>query len=84
MGFFDNPYSTNSLWGSVNPALICPHCQTKGRVRTKAVKRKRGISGGKVMGGLLTAGISLLGTGLSRKAQATQAHCDNCNSTWDF
>jgi hypothetical protein len=48
------------------------------------MKRKKGISGGKVMGGLLTGGISLLATGLSRKEQATQAHCDNCKSTWDF
>lgn len=75
----------NSLiWGPVNLALICPHCQTKGQVHTKRVKRKKGISGGKVVGGLLTGGISLLGTGLSRKQRATQAHCDNCGSTWDF
>jgi len=79
MGFFDN-----QEWGSVNSELICPHCQTKGRVHTKPVKRKAGISGGKVMGGLLTGGISLLATGLSRKQQLTQAHCDHCNSTWDF
>ncbi len=81
MGFFD---FDDQGWGSINSAVICPHCQTKGRVRTKPVKRKSGISGGKVMGGLLTAGISLLGTGLSRKQQLTQSHCDNCNSTWDF
>jgi hypothetical protein len=71
-------------WGSLNPAYICPHCQTKGSVHTKSVKRKHGISGGKVMGGLFTLGTSLLVTGLSRKEQATQAHCTNCNSTWDF
>jgi len=52
-------------WGPVNPSLICPHCQTRGQVHTKRVKRKAGISGGKVMGGLLTGGISLIGTGLS-------------------
>jgi hypothetical protein len=71
-------------WGLVNPVFICPHCQTRGKVRTRPVKRKAGISGGKVMGGLLTGGLSLLGTGLSRKQQVTQAHCDKCASTWDF
>ena len=71
-------------WGPVKPALICPHCQTKGQVHTKRLKRKQGVSGGKVMGGLLTGGLSLLGTGLSRKQRVTQAHCDNCGSTWDF
>ena len=71
-------------WGSLNEVFVCPHCQTKGSVYTKSVKRKHGISGGKVMGGLFTLGTSLLVTGLSRKEQATQAHCTNCNSTWDF
>jgi len=71
-------------WGPVRPAMICPHCQTKGQVHTKSVKQKKGISGGKVMGGLLTGGISLLATGLSRKEKLTQAHCGNCNSTWYF
>jgi len=36
------------------------------------------------MGGLLTGGLILLGTGLSRKQNLTQSHCDNCYSTWDF
>ena len=79
MSFFDDVQ-----WGTVRPAMICPHCQTKGQVHTKSVKRKKGISGGKVMGGLLTGGISLLATGLSRKEKLTQAHCSNCNSTWYF
>ena len=71
-------------WGRVRPAMVCPHCQTEGQVHTKCVKRKKGISGGKVMGGLLTGGFSLLATGLSRKENLTQAHCTNCNSTWHF
>ena len=71
-------------WGTAKLMMICPHCQTKGKVSTLPVKRKAGISGGKVMGGLLTAGVSLLGTGLSRKQSVTQAHCSNCESTWDF
>jgi hypothetical protein len=73
-----------SQWGPINAVLICPHCQTKGRVRTKPLTRKAGISGAKATGALLTAGVSLLATGLSRKENVTQAHCDECNSTWVF
>ena len=71
-------------WGNINPALICPHCQTKGFVRTVPVKRKKGISGAKATGALLTLGVSMLATGLSRKETVTQAYCENCRSTWDF
>jgi hypothetical protein len=71
-------------WGEVNPNMVCPHCQAKGKVRTKGVKRKKGISGAKATGALLTLGWSMLATGLSRKEGATQAHCGHCNSTWDF
>lgn len=71
-------------WGSVNGAIVCPHCETRGRVRTKRVERKRGISGGKATGAILTGGLSLLATGLSRKEHPTQAHCDHCGSTWEF
>jgi len=71
-------------WGEVNPALVCPHCQTKGKVRALLTKRKKGISGAKATGAVLTLGWSILATGLSRKEYATQAHCDSCNSTWDF
>lgn len=70
--------------GSLNQAMICPHCQARGTVRTKSVKQKKGISGAKATGALLTGGISLIATGLSRKESATQAHCDKCNSTWFF
>jgi hypothetical protein len=73
-----------AVYGPVNPAIVCPQCQTRGRVRTTPVKRKIGISGGKATAALLTAGASILATGLSRKEHATQAHCDNCQSTWDF
>jgi DNA-directed RNA polymerase subunit RPC12/RpoP len=71
-------------YGRTNELLMCPHCQTRGMVRTKQTKVKRGISGGKATGAVLTAGLSILATGLSRKEQVTQAHCDNCGSTWAF
>jgi hypothetical protein len=68
----------------INPEMVCPHCLTKGFCRTTKVDRKTGISGGKVMGGILTGGLSLLGTGLSRKQQVTAVLCENCKSTWDL
>lgn len=73
-----------SAKGPINPALACPHCQTKGSVHTKMVKQKKGISGGKATAALFTGGLSMLATGLSRKEQGTQAHCDACHSTWIF
>lgn len=63
-------------------AIVCPHCQTRGQVRTKAVKIKRGISGGKATGALLTAGFSLFATGLSRKETHTECTCRACGMTW--
>ena len=62
--------------------MVCPHCQVRGQVHTKRVKIKRGISGGKATGAVLTAGFSILATGLSRKEAATQATCNNCRVTW--
>ncbi|MGI6671851.1 MAG: hypothetical protein ACOX58_09835 [Christensenellales bacterium] len=67
-----------------NPNLVCPHCQEKGKVYTEQVKMKKGISGGKATAALLTGGLSLLATGLSKKGVVTRAHCDNCNSTWHY
>ena len=71
-------------WGPLNSQLVCPHCQVRGTVRTKMVREKKGVSGAKATGAVLTAGLSVLATGLSRHETATQAHCDNCTSTWVF
>jgi len=69
-------------WGPVNPKLVCPHCQAAGQVRTKPIRRKSGISGAKATGAVLTGGLSLLATGLSKKETVTQVHCGNCGMTW--
>jgi uncharacterized OB-fold protein len=66
------------------PQMICPHCQTKGSVQTERTKMKQGISGGKATGALLTLGVSMLATGLSRKQKVTRAKCTNCGSEWVF
>ena len=71
-------------YGPFNSALICPHCQSKGAVRTKQVDRKKGVSGGKATAALLTGGVSMLATGLSRKEKWTHALCEKCTSDWDF
>ena len=61
---------------------MCPHCQTRGQVKTAQVRVKKGISGGKATGAVLTAGLSLVATGLSRKATVTKATCGNCGMSW--
>lgn len=64
--------------------IVCPHCQTRGRVTTSHVKLKKGVSGGKAVGAILTGGLSVLAVGLSRKEAATKAECSNCGSVWHF
>jgi hypothetical protein len=69
-------------WGPLKENVICPHCQKKGFVHAKELKQNKGISGGKATAALLTGGVSLLATGLSRKEVCLQAHCMNCDMTW--
>jgi len=69
---------------TIKQNMVCPHCQTKGQVRTAKTTAKVGISGAKATGALLTGGLSLLGTGLSRKQMVTIAHCDACEADWTF
>ncbi len=76
--------SARFIHGPLNHQIICPHCQWTGTVRTKPIKKKAGISGGKATAAILTGGVSMLATGLSRKEAVTQAYCDNCKSTWSF
>jgi hypothetical protein len=63
-------------------AIVCPHCQTQGAVTTRSVKLKKGVSGAKATGAVLTLGWSMLATGLSRKEQATELRCGNCRMRW--
>ena len=76
---------------TINPNLVCPHCQVRGRVATSQIKSKQGISGGKATGpcslvgspfAVLTGGLSLLATGLSKKKLVTEARCGNCSMSW--
>jgi hypothetical protein len=70
--------------GVRNAAIICPHCQRRGAVYVKPIKAKQGISGAKATGAVLTGGVSLIATGLSRKQPVTKATCTDCQSTWTF
>lgn len=72
------------VFGLVSPEMVCPHCQKRGLVRKKPVRLKKGVSGAKATAAIMTAGFSMLATGLSRKEDLTQAHCGNCDSTWVF
>lgn len=63
--------------------IVCPHCHVVGGVTRTSVKKKQGISGGKATGAIFTGGISMLGTGLSRKENFTRFSCRNCGTTWD-
>jgi hypothetical protein len=81
---FPDSEEDERVYGRNNPELICPHCQTKGLVRTKEIDKKVGISGAKATAAILTAGISVVATGLSRKDKLTKAYCARCKSTWTF
>lgn len=78
--------TSSDKWDNFGDALkiVCPHCHKRGCVIAKQVKVKKGVSGGKVVAGWLTFGLSMFAVGLSRKEMVTQARCKNCNSEWQF
>jgi hypothetical protein len=83
------PQRKDSLWkdlaaGVINAQIVCPQCQHTGSVKTKKTRQKAGVSGGKATGAILTHGLSLFATGLSRKQWVTHAHCGSCGSDWTF
>lgn len=65
-----------------SPVLVCPHCQVRGHVVAHPIRTKDGISGAKAAGAILTGGVSMLGTGLSRSSAKTLMHCGNCETDW--
>lgn len=76
---------SSKAWAATppNPSIVCKHCNTKGVVKTRPMVRKRGISGGKATGAVLTGGLSAAATGLSRKQTVTEMTCTNCGTVWD-
>jgi hypothetical protein len=69
---------------SLNKKIVCAQCGKQGCVVTKRLKAKKGVSGAKATGAILTGGLSLFATGLSRKEWVTDAKCKNCKSQWQF
>lgn len=63
--------------------IVCPHCHEQGHVTIQMLNRKTGISGGKATGAVLTGGLSVAATGLSRKAATRRLTCGNCTMQWD-
>jgi uncharacterized protein YbaR (Trm112 family) len=77
---------TEAIWGPIvgtpNPELVCPHCHTRGEISVRSMTYKNGLSGAKATSALLTGGLSLPVTGLSRKVQGTELTCHHCKLTW--
>ena len=63
--------------------IECPFCHGVGTVVVQKIKKKKGVSTGKATAALLTAGISLIGTGLAKKEMVSQLTCAACNMTWE-
>lgn len=64
--------------------IVCQHCQIRGQVTARQVKRAKRISGTRLVGGMLTGGGSLLATGVTKKHPwVTEMHCRNCGMRWD-
>ena len=66
----------DSLYGSRNEHLVCPHCQSKGNVFKKTMEnveesREKGIIGATI--GRKT---------ITKKGNYDQLHCDKCGTTW--
>lgn len=53
-------------YGVINPALICPHCQTKGQVRSSIAPNQA----------MLTTSNTY------KAKSSTKMHCDVCGSDW--
>jgi hypothetical protein len=62
--------------------IKCPYCHQTGGVTTRRTTAKRGVSGGKATGAVLTGGMSLLATGLSRHEDVTKFRCQRCRTRW--
>jgi len=62
--------------------IDCPHCGASKSVMIEHKKQKKGISGSKATGVLLTGGWSVLATGLSRKEEVTVLTCKKCTVKW--
>lgn len=77
------PVEVNPYKGT-NSSIICPHCQTKGSVKTWRADQKTGIDGEKAGMAVITGGLSVFATGLSGSRGVTRAKCLKCGVKWDM
>jgi hypothetical protein len=61
------------MYGLPNISLICPHCHSKGNVRSKSAEE---ITSTKV--------IPIIGNNIKARKKVTQMHCDQCGVTWNI
>jgi len=60
------------MYGLPNANLVCPHCQTKGSVRSKSAEEVTS-----------TRVVPIIGNNIKARKKVTQMHCDNCDTTWN-
>jgi len=70
-------------YGVLNDKIKCNYCENVGSVRFRRVQTKKGFSTGKATAAVLTAGISVIATGLAKKGGASKLYCENCKMEWE-
>ena len=76
------PHELGASGAASTKEMVCPHCQTKGSVTTRKVLSRPSAAGDVGALAILTAGLSLLGSWLSRQQAVTQAWCGHCGVSW--
>lgn len=62
-------------------AIMCPHCQTRGLVASKRVKRQVGVDGAKLGRAIHGSADGALG-GVGRRENVTELSCGHCKMKW--
>jgi hypothetical protein len=67
-----------AIWsyGAIVPALVCPHCQTKGQVRRTEKTRIDKTRVNSVVG-------NAVGLGTNTRRDVLQMYCGSCGTKWD-
>lgn len=69
--------SERIVYGHINPMLVCPHCQNKGKVRNKTIEMTTVTKKNVGLGGFALGGKDV------SKRMANTFKCDNCGTTWE-
>ncbi len=79
-----NEYLNNDMYGQINSQMVCPHCQTIGTVRTKAIAQNDELNAREAIIAVASEGLSLFLPKSPQQEKTTQSHCDKCGNTWTF